>query len=158
MLASASYDNTVLLWDTTTGALRQTLEGHKDIHTITFSLNSKMLASASHDNTVWLWDAATGAHLQTLAGQLSRSYLSISDGYLKTDRGLLCPSDTPSTPARHEDLTSIIFADEYRITRNAQTLLWLPPDYRTACADAYKNVLVFGHASGQVIFLHFAIS
>jgi WD40 repeat protein len=69
VLASASYDTTVRLWDAATGPHQQTLEGHSDwVNAVAFSPNGKVLASASYDTTVRLWDAATGAHQQTLEG------------------------------------------------------------------------------------------
>jgi WD40 repeat protein len=67
-LASASWDYTVKLWDTTSGALLQTLEGHNNrVTAIAFSPNSQRLASASYDMNIKLWDAS-GALLQTLEG------------------------------------------------------------------------------------------
>ncbi|EED11615.1 WD-repeat protein, putative [Talaromyces stipitatus ATCC 10500] len=69
MLASASFDCTVQLWDTATGSARQTLEGHTDrVTAIAFSLDGTMLASASGDRTVRLWDTATGNARKTLEG------------------------------------------------------------------------------------------
>src|SRR5271156_5185718 len=68
-LASGSNDNTVRLWDATTGAALQTLKGHwRSVKSVAFSPDGKWLASGSKDNTVWLWDATTGAALQTLKG------------------------------------------------------------------------------------------
>ena len=66
VLASASIDNTVRLWDVTSGSWKQTLEGY--VKTVAFSPNGKVLASALYDNTVQLWDATTGAWKQTLEG------------------------------------------------------------------------------------------
>lgn len=66
---SGSYDKTVLLWDTATGVLQQTLKGHSYwIETLAFSPDGQLLASGSHDKTVRLWDTATGALHQTLKG------------------------------------------------------------------------------------------
>jgi WD40 repeat protein len=68
-LASASYDNTVKIWDASSGACVQTLKGHSDyVSSVAFSPDSTRLASASNDNTVKIWDASSGACVQTLKG------------------------------------------------------------------------------------------
>ncbi|MCJ1426480.1 hypothetical protein MMC29_004383 [Sticta canariensis] len=78
VLASASNDQTVKLWDAGTGAVLQMLEGHEDrVTTVAFSPDGKVLASASYDLTVKLWDAGTGAALQTLKGH-SRSVYAVA--------------------------------------------------------------------------------
>ncbi|KAF6794556.1 g-protein beta wd-40 repeats containing [Colletotrichum musicola] len=69
VIASASGDRTVRLWDAATGAHRQTLEGHGNwVSAVAFSPDGQVIASSSWDETVRLWDAATGAHHQTLKG------------------------------------------------------------------------------------------
>ncbi|KAH8778279.1 WD40-repeat-containing domain protein, partial [Hyaloscypha sp. PMI_1271] len=69
LLASASDDKTVKVWDAATGTLRQTLEGHGGrVWSVAFSHDSELLASASDDKTVKVWDAATGTLRQTLEG------------------------------------------------------------------------------------------
>ncbi|KAH8881388.1 WD40 repeat-like protein [Thozetella sp. PMI_491] len=61
MLASASNDTTVRLWDTAIGTSRE-LRGHNSyVYAIALSHDGKMLASASCDKIVRLWDTATGA-------------------------------------------------------------------------------------------------
>jgi WD40 repeat protein len=62
LVASASDDKTVRLWDTATGAATQTLGGHLNrVNAIVFSPDGKLVASVSDDKTVRLWDTATGA-------------------------------------------------------------------------------------------------
>jgi WD40 repeat protein len=69
LLASASDDNTVKLWDARSGAAKQTLEGHSSpVNAVAFSPDGTLLASGSADETVKLWDALLGAAKQTLEG------------------------------------------------------------------------------------------
>ncbi|KAK4458976.1 hypothetical protein QBC42DRAFT_299809 [Cladorrhinum samala] len=69
ILASASRDQTVRLWDTATGRTVYTLKGHSDwVRSVAFSPDGRILASASDDQTVRLWDTATGRIVQTLKG------------------------------------------------------------------------------------------
>ena len=72
LVASGSYDETVRLWDASTGAPLQTLKGHSSrVWSVAFSPDGKLVASGSYDQTVRLWDASTGAPLQTLKGHWS---------------------------------------------------------------------------------------
>lgn len=60
LLASASDDKKVLLWDAHTRKALARLEGHDDnVLGVAFSPDGTLLASASRDGTVILWDAAT---------------------------------------------------------------------------------------------------
>ncbi|KAM0263781.1 hypothetical protein ACHAQJ_001099 [Trichoderma viride] len=69
LVASGSLDNTIKLWDSTTGQCRQTLQGHNSaIQSVAFSHDSKLVASGSSDNTIKLWDSINGQCQQTLQG------------------------------------------------------------------------------------------
>jgi WD40 repeat protein len=71
-LASASCDNTVKLWDVSSGECLQTFTGHSDtVNAVAFSHKLSKLASASHDNTVKLWDVSSGECLQTFTDHSS---------------------------------------------------------------------------------------
>jgi WD40 repeat protein len=68
-LASASRDNTVKIWNMSSGKCLQTLKDHSDsVNSMIFSRDSTLLASASWDETIKIWDASSGKCLQTLEG------------------------------------------------------------------------------------------
>ncbi|KAI9776365.1 MAG: hypothetical protein M1839_000445, partial [Geoglossum umbratile] len=69
LVASASDDCTVRLWETATGSCRSTLEGHSDyVDAVALSPDGRLVASASWDHTVRLWETAMGSCRSTLEG------------------------------------------------------------------------------------------
>jgi uncharacterized protein with WD repeat len=85
LVASASSDNTVRLWEAATGTCRSTLEGHSSwVTAVAFSPDGQLVASASRDKTVRLWEAVTGTCRSTLEGH-SREVTAVAfspDGQL----------------------------------------------------------------------------
>jgi WD40 repeat protein len=69
LVASASEDGTVRLWDTASGATGRILEGHEgSVTTVAFSSDGALVASAGDDMSVKLWDVATGKFRRSLGG------------------------------------------------------------------------------------------
>ena len=69
ILAAATGNHTVILWDVATREIIATLEGHTEpVWSVAFSPDGTRLASASSDETIKLWDVATRAEIATLEG------------------------------------------------------------------------------------------
>src|SRR4029077_2432087 len=66
LLATASADGTVRIWDPTTGAHLRTLTGHDgevwSVCPVTDD-GTTLLATTGSDETARIWDPTTGAHL-----------------------------------------------------------------------------------------------
>ena len=72
LLASASVDSTVQLWNLDTNTLQATLRGHtSDVLSVAFSHDGSLLVSGSADDTVRLWNPLTETLQATLRGHTS---------------------------------------------------------------------------------------
>ncbi len=67
LLAMASYEGNVILWDAQTGMYLRSLSGHANgVSCVGFSPDGHTLASGSFDNTIRLWSVATWQELTRL--------------------------------------------------------------------------------------------
>jgi WD40 repeat protein len=83
LIATASNDQTVRIWEAATGIHRTTLRGHGNVvGAVAFSPDGSLIATASDDRTARTWDTATGTHRTTFNGHRSlvRSVAFSPDG------------------------------------------------------------------------------
>jgi WD40 repeat protein len=159
-LASASDDNTVKMWDASTGACLQTLEGHSStVTSVAFSHDSTRLASASGDRTVKMWDASTGACLQTLNVGKVLFHLSFdrNSSRLLTEIGSIDTQslDTSSItylkePARPLYVGTGVSSDRIWIQHAGNNMLWVPSEYRPSHSSVSGTMVGVGVGSGRV--------
>jgi WD40 repeat protein len=162
MLASASDDETIKLWDAGSGAVLQTLEGHASwVRAVAFSPDGKMLASASDDKTIKLWNAGSGAVLQTFEVDGIVYELSFSDDgtHLQTNRETLpiLSLFSISPFIFYQRLSSTIFVKDQWVYNQTRPILWLPPEYRTNCVTVHRSTVGFGYMSGRVMIMELAL-
>ena len=160
LLASASDDETVRLWNPATGEGLRRLVGHTDwVRAVAFSHDGQLLASASSDKTVRLWNPATGEELQRLDIDVGIRRLSFSKygPYVETDRGFLRIQSTRSgiLPSQSKPICDV-FVKERWVARDMENLLWLPLEYWPVCVAVHGSLVALGSRSGRVSILEFA--
>ncbi|CAG8530576.1 1805_t:CDS:10 [Acaulospora morrowiae] len=75
LFASASFDNSVKLWDGFTGKFIASLRGHVGpVYQVCWSSDSRMLISASKDSTLKIWDLKTKKIKMDLPGHLDEVF------------------------------------------------------------------------------------
>jgi WD40 repeat protein len=66
-VASGSFDQTIKVWDASSGQEKLTLQGHnKAVTSVAFSSDGKRIVSGSNDRKVRLWDAGSGQEMDKL--------------------------------------------------------------------------------------------
>jgi len=71
MLASASHDNTIQLWDTRDG--KQLIALRDDVESLAWSPDGATVAAGIWDNTIKLWDVTSGQVTMTMQGHSDRA-------------------------------------------------------------------------------------
>jgi WD40 repeat protein len=72
---SASGDNTLKVWDLSSGRELRTLDGHTNwVYGVALSGDGRIAVSASWDKTLKVWEVGSGRELRTLAGHTSYVY------------------------------------------------------------------------------------
>ncbi|MTJ48565.1 WD40 repeat domain-containing serine/threonine-protein kinase [Dolichospermum sp. UHCC 0259] len=94
LLATGSGDNTIKLWDISTGELISTLSGHSwSVVTVAFSADGETLISGSWDKTVKIWQISTKSEIASLVGHVD----SVSSVAIRDDGGLIISGSKDKT-------------------------------------------------------------
>ncbi|XP_070572350.1 notchless protein homolog 1-like [Ptychodera flava] len=75
LIASASFDKSVKLWDGKTGKFLSTMRGHvSSVYQVAWSADSRLLVSGSSDSTLKVWDITSRKILVDLPGHADEVY------------------------------------------------------------------------------------
>ena len=68
LIASVSKDNTIKVWNATSGVLLRTLTGHTNaVYSVAFNIaGDKIVSGSADDNTIRIWNTADGSLLKTI--------------------------------------------------------------------------------------------
>ncbi|KAJ5948231.1 hypothetical protein N7466_001246 [Penicillium verhagenii] len=116
LLASCSDDETVNLWDSSTGMLQQSFKNGS--YSVAFSPDRRLLASGS-DEAIHIWDTATGILEKTLDGYSSSVVFSPDGRLLASSSGesiVLWDVATSTVRKTFEDCSSpVVFSPNGRL-------------------------------------------
>lgn len=155
LLASAGYDRTIRLWNTTTGTLVASLEGHQDeVSSLIFSLDGSRLYSSGRD-AIKIWNMTTRDTLRTIP-------LTPDDGLHYITVG---NTSTATLIATVVSFTQVVVfdantgAEVHRIENDRSSVIGLalsPNGLRLAVGGSDGQVDVWDTQSWQVVDTHFS--
>ncbi|KAM0189181.1 hypothetical protein ACHAPI_010200 [Fusarium lateritium] len=180
LVAVASQDRTVRLWDATTYMQLHAFETYNDIPEIVrFSHDGQMMAAALLDKTIRVWSTTTGKYLQTIQNDkgllqdiaFSPDELVVSVSGVDSSRWLRDPWNPlidelftcsyPISPAAYEATTSEpgfcginLDADESWVMKDSEKLVLIPPKYRPKSSFRWEAAKSSSWArSGSALFI-----
>ncbi|KAI9782682.1 MAG: hypothetical protein M1839_004669 [Geoglossum umbratile] len=146
LVASASTDCTVRLWETATGSCRSTLEGHSlQVNAVAFSPDGQLVASASADCTVRLWETATGSCRSTLEGHSSW----VGEVAFSPDGQLVASASGDSTVRLWETATGSCHSTLEGHSLQVNTVAFSPDGQLVASASDDSTVRLWETATGS---------
>ena len=165
LLATASVDGTVRLWETDTGQpYGQPLRHEGEVWAVAFSPDGKLLVSASRDKTVRLWDVASGEpHGQPLQHDTAVGKVAFSpDGKLvaimspRSQTASLWETDTGQLRKRIQHpgwyIADVAFSPDGKLLATASAD-WTAQLWDTAMGKAHGERL---HHDGRVLVVTFS--
>jgi len=147
-LASASQDQTVKVWDPTSGERILSFKGHTNgVNTVAFSPDGKRLASSSDDGTVKVWDTASGQEMLTLKGHTK----VVSSVAFSPDVKHLASASYDQTVRVWDAMTGRETLTLKGHNRNVHSVVFSPDGKRLASASWDRTVKVWDTTTGQEI-------
>ena len=147
-LASGSQDDTIKVWDLTTGKLDDTISAQAgSVRSVTISADDKTLVSGNGDGTIKAWDLATGALLYTLDGHAS----SVWSVALSHDGKTLVSGSEDSSIKIWNTETGKLVRTLAGHTEAVYSVVLSPYEQTIASASADRTIKVWDMPSGKLL-------
>jgi WD40 repeat protein/tRNA A-37 threonylcarbamoyl transferase component Bud32 len=146
LLASASYDKTVKVWEVHKGTPLLTYKGHfARVNALAWSPDSKLIASASDDRSVQIWNAITGDLVFTYPGHSGLvSTVAWSPG------GAQLASSGEDTSVHVWDAATGALSFRYQEHKEkVQSVAWSPDGKRIASAGKERQIHIWDPTRDQ---------
>ncbi len=149
ILASGSWDKTIVLWDAVTHKrIGLPLTGHTHrVMSVAFSSDGKMLASAGYDHTIMLWDVATRKPL----GPPLEGHTDVVHSVAFSPDGTMLASGSWDNSVRLWDIATGQALDQALEghTSSVQSIAWSPNGQTLASGSSDGTVIVWDVATRQ---------
>jgi serine/threonine protein kinase len=145
-LASGSRDNTIKIWNLSTGQVRSTLTGHSGwVNSVAISPDGQTLASGGRDNTIKIWNLSSGQVISPLS-EHSGLLFSVA---ISPDGQTLASSEYKTIR-----IWNLSTGQEIRtLTEHSNSVdcLAISPDGQTLASGSYdKTIKIWNLSTGQV--------
>ena len=148
-IVTASWDNTVKIWDVSSGTMLMDITGHSDrVQYAQFSLDGKKVVSASYDNTAKVWDAATGALLLDLIGHTS----NLSSAQFSPDGKKIVTSSWDCTLKIWDAITGKLLADLKEHTLDIHSAQFSPDGKKIATGSADNTAKIWDAENNKLSY------
>ncbi|KAF3913701.1 hypothetical protein AA313_de0203191 [Arthrobotrys entomopaga] len=168
ILASASEDEEIRIWEVESGRLLRTFETGTRVARMAFSPNGKWLAAVSFlwfNIVVRIWDTNSGTLLKSIDWDTNEVYFSKDGTFLESDTGQLDVSDlssNSSSAANSQNLYCLHGKFSYKpdaepewLSRNGENILRFPTQYRPNELRVCGDRLFFRYSIGYIGTLEF---
>jgi WD40 repeat protein len=150
-VVSSSLDNTIQVWDASTGAHITTYRSHKlPAQALSWSSDSRSIVSGSSDQTAQVWVATTGKPILTYRG-----HSAPVNAVMWSPDGKRIASGSVDTTVQIWDATSGKMLLTFRGHKNQVTSLAWSPDGTSIVSGSFdKTVQVWDASTGKVRYIY----
>ncbi len=148
LVASASYDKTVHIWDGTSGQRRAIYSGHTDqVWTVAWSPNGQYVASGGKDKTVQVWLASNAQNTTTYTGHSAE----VESVDWSPDSKLIASGSYDNTVRVWEALTQQFVTTYSGHTDHVWAASWSPDGSLIASGSRDTTVHIWNATDGTLV-------